>query len=425
VAVDANGNAVVTGVSLAVYNGSGEFYTVKYAAANGALLWEKRGPVGDPRALALDHGGNVVVTGSSAGNGHGEYYTAKYAAADGALLWERRYHGPAPASQDNQATAVVVDGGGNVVVTGASAGANGTTDCYTAKYAAADGALLWEQRYGGPAGRGDSGTAVAVDRSGNVVVTGYSDATSTTDYYTAKYAAADGTLLWGRRYENPQNSHGQATALAVDNSGDVVVTGFSMPRTSSYFDFATVKYAAADGALLWEKRYDGPAKLNDFASAVAVDGHGNIVVTGYSDNGTVFLSNYGYYTAKYAAADGALLWEKRYHGLADGDNSLVNSRNSLALGPNGMVVVAGGSSGDYATVVYRDIQPLVSIDRVPTGVRIRSPGLPGQSYEIERAVATAGPWNTLATPTATPDGLVEYVDTNPPPATAFYRVGAP
>src|SRR6185295_4436470 len=96
VAVDANGNAVVTGVSLAVYNGSGEFYTVKYAAANGALLWEKRGPVGDPRALALDHGGNVVVTGSSAGNGHGEYYTAKYAAADGALLWERRYHGPAP-----------------------------------------------------------------------------------------------------------------------------------------------------------------------------------------------------------------------------------------------------------------------------------------------------------------------------------------
>ena len=42
-----------------------------------------------------------------------------------------------------------------------------------------------------------------------------------------------------------------------------------------------------------------------------MDGNGNVFVTGYS-----FLNPQypDYYTAKYAAADGALLWEKRYNG---------------------------------------------------------------------------------------------------------------
>ncbi|HXJ55134.1 MAG TPA: leucine-rich repeat domain-containing protein, partial [Verrucomicrobiae bacterium] len=104
----------------------------------------------------------------------------------------------------------------------------------------------------------------------------------------------------------------------------------------------------ADGALLWERRYNGPANSNDWASAVAVDGSGNVVVTGTSYNGT----NADYYTAKYAAADGALLWEKRYNGPGNGDDAA----SSLALGPNGMVAVTGSSSGDYATVVYREVQ---------------------------------------------------------------------
>src|SRR2546430_11716057 len=38
-------------------------------------------------------------------------------------------------------------------------------DYYTAKYAAADGVLLWEKRYNGPANRVDSATAAAVDGS--------------------------------------------------------------------------------------------------------------------------------------------------------------------------------------------------------------------------------------------------------------------
>ena len=42
-----------------------------------------------------------------------------------------------------------------------------------------------------------------------------------------------------------------------------------------------------------------------------------------------------------------------------------------------------------------------------------------------RAPTVTGPWTTLATPTAPPGGLIEYVDTDPPVGTAFYRTSTP
>jgi len=186
------------------------------------------------KAVAVDANGNIVVTGYSDGP-IADYYTAKYAAAGGALLWEQRYNGPA--NRWDYPNALAVDGSGNVVVTGFSN--NGTNnDCYTAKYAAADGALLWEKRYNGPVDRDDEAYAVAVDSGGNVVVTGFSYNEANQDYYTAKYAAADGALLWEKRYNDPEDSYDVANAVAVDNSGNVVVTGSSRGQQEMY----TAKY---------------------------------------------------------------------------------------------------------------------------------------------------------------------------------------
>jgi uncharacterized delta-60 repeat protein len=414
VAVDANGNVVVTGYSVVIGSGK-DYYTAKYAATDGALLWEKRsnGPGHDLDeslpAVALDGSGNVIVAGSSYNGTNYDYYTAKYAAADGALLWEKRYNGPGVSFNFDEAVAVAVDGNGNVAVTGWSH--NGTNyDYYTAKYAAADGALLWEQRYDGPANGNDSANAMAVDASGNVVVTGTSDNGTNYDSYTAKYAATDGALVWEK------HSYDFAFWVAVDGGGNVAVTGDSNNGTNS--DYHTAKYAAADGALLWEKRYNGPANSHDYATAVAVDGVGNVVVTGYSMG---IGGSEDFYTVKYAAADGALLWEKRYNGAANGIDGAV----SLALGPNGMVVVTGYSAGntglDFATIVYRENLPSVFLDKVPDGPRLRFPGVAGSSYQVLRAPAVTGPWSTNAMFIAVANGLIEYIDTNAPPGSAFYR----
>jgi uncharacterized delta-60 repeat protein len=379
VAVDRNGNVVVTGTS------NGDYYTAKYAAANGALLWEHRydGPANSfdsARAVALDASGNVVVTGSSYNGTNDDVYTAKYAAVDGALLWEKRYNGPA--NSGDLAEAVAVDGGGNVVVAGYSDG-----DYYTAKYAAADGTLLWEKRYSGPGNSGDEAKAVTVDASGNVVVTGDAWNGDNYDFYTAKYAAPDGALLWDQTYNGPVPIYDAAEAVAVDGSGNVVVTGFSYNSDpNSDPDYYTAKYAAADGALLWEKRYNGPDSLEDRARAVVTDGTGNVVVTGYSI-GSSF--NPDYYTAKYAAADGALLWEKRYNGPANGDDAA----QAVAVDGSGNVVVTGsshnGSDSDYYTAKYAAADGALLWEKRYDG--------PGNSSDAAQALAVDGSGNVVVT----------------------------
>ncbi len=346
-ALDASGNAIVTGEGYASGGQGPFFYTAKYAAADGVVLWEKLTKTGAiAYALAVDSGGNVVVTGIA--NGY-DYYTAKYAATDGALLWEKRYNGTG--NGDDFALAVAVDGSDNVVVTGYSPGIGSGKDYYTAKYAVADGALLWEKRYNGTGGGSDSAYAVAVDGSNNVVVTGSSTGAGY-DYYTAKYAAVDGALLWEKRYSGSGLKDDGANAVVVDDRGDVVVTG-SSTGTGGNYDYYTAKYAAEDGDLLWEKRYNGTANSNDYSRAVAVDVSGNVVVTGSS---YFSGSKEDFYTVKYAAATGAVLWDARYTGWPYSIDR-IDGHNSLALTSDGGAVICGytwysGSGSNYATVRY-------------------------------------------------------------------------
>jgi len=410
VSVDSGGNVVVTGSSRSA--AGNDFYTAKYAAVSGTLLWEKRHSgsayYGEgAKALSLDARGNVVVTGAAQGN----FYTAKYASADGALLWEQRLSdGP---GIFGGARAVAVDGNGDVVVMGSSRG-----NIYTAKYASADGALLWEKRYNGPANLPDYAYAMAVDGAGNVVVTGSSvGSEGIPGYYTAKYASANGALLWEKRYNGPANTGGAAQAVAIDQSGNVIVTGYSHNGAFGY-DCYTAKYAAGDGTLLWENRHNGSAYFGGSAKAMALDARGNVVVTTSSvGSGT----DWNYDTARYAAADGALLWEKRYSGLANG----YNYASSVALGPDGTVAVTGSSGGDYATVVYWENLPPISIGKAPTGLHLRFTGVPGSTYNIQRAPSVTGLWTTVHTQITSASGLIEYDDPPPRPGPVFYRTVQP
>jgi len=126
-----------------------------------------------------------------------------------------------------------------------------------------------------------------------VYVTGYSHGgISSFDYVTIKYSTT-GDTVWVRRYNGPGNDYDYAHALAVDGSGNVFVTGFSWSGTS--YDYATIKYSPS-GDTLWVRRYDGPGNGTDEANALAVDGSGNVYVTGYSAGSGTFED---YATIKY------------------------------------------------------------------------------------------------------------------------------
>jgi hypothetical protein len=67
----------------------------------------------------------------------------------------------------------------------------------------------------------------------------------------------------------------------------------------------------------------------------------------------------------------------------------------------------------------------VSIRVVPVGIELQFAGIPGRLYRIQRATSATGPWSDLANLTAPIYGIINFVDTNPPPGMAFYRTVSP
>ena len=138
----------------------------------------------------------------------------------------------------------------------------------------------WVARFNGPYNGGDSLQAMAVDSSGNVYVTGGSAVSDIVpDYATVKYDSA-GQQQWVAYYTGPGNNADFAEAIAVDASGNVYVTGESY-TSGANSDYVTIKYNSS-GQQQWVARYDGPAHQHERASGIAVDGSGNVYVTGWS-----------------------------------------------------------------------------------------------------------------------------------------------
>jgi uncharacterized delta-60 repeat protein len=344
IALDRSGNVYVAGFSDSEGTGY-DYATIKYNSA-GQREWVARynGPGNDgdlAQAIAVDDSGNVYVTGFSVGAGTGlDYATIKYNSA-GQEQWVARYNGPG--NNTDEGVAVAVDSSGNVYVTGESWGQGTKTDYATIKYNSL-GQEQWVARYDSSASV-DNAAAIAIDSSGNVYVTG--DSGSIFDYATIKYNPA-GQEQWVARYDGPENDDDGATAIAMDTSGNVYVTGFSVGSGSGY-DYATIKYNSM-GQRQWVARYNGPGNDSDLAGSIALDDAGNVYVTGNSV-GTTY-PEYDYATIKYNPA-GQKQWVARYNGSGDGEDDA----SGLTIDGSGNVYVTGSSDGpnnlpDYATIKY-------------------------------------------------------------------------
>jgi uncharacterized delta-60 repeat protein len=328
--LDESGNVYVTGSSY-VSNSDVDYATVKYNSA-GVQQWASHyrsveQVLDKPEALAIGRNGNVYVTGVShdALTGEtGDYVTIKYNST-GEEQWVQRYNGPA--NRDDHAIAIAVDAFDYIYVTGSSrsgsAGSN-ISDYATIKYDSA-GLVQWIARFNNSGYSSDQPAALAVDETGNVFVTGTIGFVSHGAYATVKYNA-DGVQQWVARYRrSPQNF---AVALALDGLGNVYVTGRS---GLDLYDFATVKYNA-DGVQQWEALYDGSLNSNEEVSDLAVDAAGNVYVTGK----TGYFEN-GFATIKYTA-EGREAWVDSVSGLDLIGNP--DTRVRLALDDYGNVHVA-------------------------------------------------------------------------------------
>jgi Secretion system C-terminal sorting domain/Ig-like domain CHU_C associated/Beta-propeller repeat len=167
------------------------------------------------------------------------------------------------------------------------------------------GANGWAKRMGGSAA--DFGTAITVDRSGNVLTTGWFEGTANFDPNGTKKLTASGSTSYFDNFISKLSSAGVyqwakvfggsaddwAVGIAVDSSDNVYTTGGfkntvdfnngASPAQSKtaqgkdLFDIYITK-TTSSGNYVWTQQFGGVN--NDVAAAIVVDTKGSIYVTG-------------------------------------------------------------------------------------------------------------------------------------------------
>ena len=280
-------------------------------------------------AVGMDAAGNVFVTGyAKEFPDEDRYYTAKYAATDGRLLWSRFYN---PAGYATP-YALVVDGEGNVIVTGGAV-ISGDEDIYTVKYNGVTGDPIWAKPYDANGGL-DQGVKVTVDPANNVLVLGLSYGSATGgDICAIKYTKDAGDYVWAtpvHRFSGNGTRLDRPGGIAVDGSSNTIIVG-SIQRDDGKDGFA-IRSLNSLGVTQWTVISGGEYS---YAKGVAVDGAGNAYATGYYTNASGW---HGIYTVAYNSAGSSLLWNKLITPAADDYTGMATS---IAVGPDGNPVITG------------------------------------------------------------------------------------
>ena len=212
----------------------------------------------------------------------------------------------------------------------------------------------WSKRFGGT--EGDRGMGVAVDASGNVLVTGSFQGTAnfggsnltsagSVDIFVAKYNG-NGVHQWSKSFGNTLADGG--VAIAADRWGSVLVTGSfrgtvnfggaDLTASGTINDGFVVKFDS-DGAHEWSKRF-GDTSF-DAGIAIATDATGNVLVTGNFtgtiDFGGGNLTSAGFFDTFLVRfnKNGVHQWSQRFGGTGD------DQGRALATNASNDVIWAG------------------------------------------------------------------------------------
>jgi hypothetical protein len=353
IAVDASGNAYVTGYSSSpnfpttpgalqsTNGGSPDDAFVSKLNANGtALLYSTYlGGNGETTAagISVDSSGNAYVIGTTYsssfpttpgafqttfGGGPDDAFVAKLNPTGTVLLYATYLGG----NGNDGGFGIALDPSDNAYITGFTSSSNfpttlgafqatetGNTDAFMAKLNAAGSVLLYSTYLGGSVtvtgGSADTdGNAIALDRSGNVYVTGLTDTSNfpttpgafqasypgggnqTQHAYTSKFNPS-GSLIYSTYLGG--NGTDSGTSIAVDDMGNAYIAGYThssnFPTTpdalqttfgGGVFDAFLAKLNATGTALVYST-YLGGNDI-DYGLGIALDGAGNAYITGYT-----------------------------------------------------------------------------------------------------------------------------------------------
>ncbi len=270
-------------------------FTSKMHAQSQTIVTKKWSScIGNPDTVnwassTFDSYGCLTVTGSKkVGSGNTDVFVVKYDLS-GNIMWQKTYNGTS--NSLDYGVAIAAGTNGDIYIAAATTNAGSGLDMSILKYSNT-GTLTWSVNWSGAGSFNDAPSCIALNGTGDIFIAGTTySATSLYNYALIKYNSSS-TKLWQSTYDYTSKND-FATAMVVNSSNDVIVTGSSAATTTNS-DFTTLKYAGTNGALLNTKRINIAGHGQDVAAAIAKDDSDNIIITGY----TYANSNFDIQTAK-------------------------------------------------------------------------------------------------------------------------------
>jgi hypothetical protein len=302
-------------------------------------------------ASAVDVSGNVYLTGYCSTIGVPNKLFLIKVNSDGTIGWTR-----VSDYVSRVAASIAFDVLGNVIISGAVGPS--PSDIVTKKYSP-EGSLLWSNVFSLSQISGEYPVKLKIDLFGYIFVGGGTiNNFSGIDFLTLKLNSY-GHPLWHRIHSSPGNSTDYLHDLAVDQNGNVIVTG-QTANQNTIMDYTTIKYDINGNQIFLSKYYGVHPQSDDHAQSISVDMFGNSYVSGHSGgNG----QHYSTAVVKYNAG-GIQQWAVRF---PDNQNSSMYSKLILDKSSNIWVTEYGSMfkltpSGTILCNVYDPVISDIAID---------------------------------------------------------------
>lgn len=238
---------------------------------------------------------------------------------------------------------VIADQSGNVYSVGETYSLITKSDYCIVKYNSG-GQLQWMKTFNGSANANDRAVAAAVDESGNIYVTGGARRTGTgLDICTIKFDP-DGNIIWTSYYNSVADSSDEGRFIAIDRLNNIYVSGGAKGHSS---DIILIKYNVS-GTEQFVRTHNGSADNFDISTAMLLDDSANVVICGYVTSASSMTD---YCVIKYNSS-GNQMWLRTYNG----PSSNFDIATGMAIDNSGNIYVNGTSTGvfnaDYYTIKY-------------------------------------------------------------------------
>ena len=207
------------------------------------------------------------------------------------------------------------------------------------------------QTFGFHGGGYDNASAMTVDATGNVFIGGSVETAGSQATFAVVKLGPAGTGPWRRTHSGSAGGFGRLPPPAtVDGAGNVYAAGHVGDGVifNSALDYLMVKFGP-DGSERWARRCNRRGNNTDLAHHVAVDGGGNVYVSGYS-----YGQGYDWATLKLSPAG-----RPCGSGGTAGRARATTASAGMALAPSGNLVVTGftkntgdGQTNDIETLTY-------------------------------------------------------------------------